>query len=370
MPTKIGMMQGRLSPPEDGRFQSFPRNSWRQEIARARDAGLSPLRGHGPSGDGNDNLVIDGELVVDNALSAIFKNFSNYKNTFLDSTGSGNIGYGYRFGGEIKYLFNPAIWVKVGWTNNNIPFLGFNYNWILPLPEYINHLNFDLNLGYSLTDLVTGVQSARGFTAMGKLGLDFGKTREQVLSKQMYDLLVVAPMEAYSEAMRLYAAGRYWEAGFKFGEVLALFPAFQFNDRVKYYMADCFTKLQMYAVARQVLNEALEEFTTSDQRPKYIYGLMQLDYNEDHADDALKNYSFITSLYPDDAVRPDADYLAGEIQFQKNNPQLAEQFLSRLKPGDASYYYAQYTLAVVNIENGKFQPAFSVVSPFVENLPR
>ena len=40
MPTKIGMMQGRLSPPEDGRFQSFPRNSWRQEIARARDAGL------------------------------------------------------------------------------------------------------------------------------------------------------------------------------------------------------------------------------------------------------------------------------------------------------------------------------------------
>lgn len=40
MQTKIGIMQGRLSPPEDGRFQSFPRNSWRQEIARARDAGL------------------------------------------------------------------------------------------------------------------------------------------------------------------------------------------------------------------------------------------------------------------------------------------------------------------------------------------
>jgi L-ribulose-5-phosphate 3-epimerase len=35
-----GIMQGRLSPPEDGRFQSFPRNSWRQEFARAREAGL------------------------------------------------------------------------------------------------------------------------------------------------------------------------------------------------------------------------------------------------------------------------------------------------------------------------------------------
>jgi len=38
--TPIGIMQGRLSPPEDGRFQSFPRNSWRDEIALAREAGL------------------------------------------------------------------------------------------------------------------------------------------------------------------------------------------------------------------------------------------------------------------------------------------------------------------------------------------
>ena len=35
-----GIMQGRLSPPEDNRFQSFPRHSWRQEIPRARQAGL------------------------------------------------------------------------------------------------------------------------------------------------------------------------------------------------------------------------------------------------------------------------------------------------------------------------------------------
>ncbi len=34
-------MQGRLSPPEGGRFQSFPRRSWRQELSRAREAGLS-----------------------------------------------------------------------------------------------------------------------------------------------------------------------------------------------------------------------------------------------------------------------------------------------------------------------------------------
>lgn len=38
--TAYGVMQGRLSPPEDRRFQSFPRNSWRDELSRAREAGL------------------------------------------------------------------------------------------------------------------------------------------------------------------------------------------------------------------------------------------------------------------------------------------------------------------------------------------
>lgn len=36
-----GVMQGRLSPPEDGRFQSFPREGWRDEFAKARAAGFS-----------------------------------------------------------------------------------------------------------------------------------------------------------------------------------------------------------------------------------------------------------------------------------------------------------------------------------------
>lgn len=40
MTAQIGIMQGRLSPPEDGRFQSFPRNRWRDEICRAREAAL------------------------------------------------------------------------------------------------------------------------------------------------------------------------------------------------------------------------------------------------------------------------------------------------------------------------------------------
>jgi len=38
--TPIGIMQGRLSPPEVGRFQAFLRRSWREEFPRAREASL------------------------------------------------------------------------------------------------------------------------------------------------------------------------------------------------------------------------------------------------------------------------------------------------------------------------------------------
>lgn len=41
MQAVFGIMQGRLSPPENGRFQSFPRHSWREELSRAREVGLN-----------------------------------------------------------------------------------------------------------------------------------------------------------------------------------------------------------------------------------------------------------------------------------------------------------------------------------------
>lgn len=38
--TEVGIMQGRLSPPVDGRIQAFPAEAWRDELPRAAAAGL------------------------------------------------------------------------------------------------------------------------------------------------------------------------------------------------------------------------------------------------------------------------------------------------------------------------------------------
>ena len=40
---KTGIMQGRLSPPTEGKFQSFPKFSWREEFHKASKAGLKSI---------------------------------------------------------------------------------------------------------------------------------------------------------------------------------------------------------------------------------------------------------------------------------------------------------------------------------------
>src|SRR5208282_3368382 len=40
---RIAVMQGRLLPPSDGRFQCFPRKQWREEFPLAAEAGLDAI---------------------------------------------------------------------------------------------------------------------------------------------------------------------------------------------------------------------------------------------------------------------------------------------------------------------------------------
>ncbi len=295
----------------------------------------------------NDNLVVDAEGLVDNAFSELWKGAMSEG----DASSADMLRKAFRMSFHVKWEFIPQLWLKAGWENNNIPYIGFNYNIIYSMPEMINYLDYDFHLGYSV------LEPERGVTMMNKLSTDFGPTREQRESKRLYDQLILAPMDAYNEAMRLYLAGKYWEASYAFGKVISLYPNFYLNDKATYYMGNCYRLLQMNGIAREVYKGALEEYTTSDMRPKYLYGLENIDYREGKYEEALKNHAFITNLYAESEIRPDADYLAGEIHFLRKNYTAAEQLLSKLKSGDPSYLYAQYTLSIINVENKKMEAA-------------
>ncbi|HAJ79908.1 MAG TPA: hypothetical protein DCO75_09060 [Fibrobacteres bacterium] len=322
--------------------------NWSDSGSDYNQVGVSRLRVGVRYSGLNDRLVVGVEGLVDNAFVSLWKSvMDDIKNDSLN----GMLKKAFRGSVHAKWEFVPQIWLKAGWTNNNMPYIGFNYNLIYLLPEMINYVNYDFNFGYSTTE------TDRGFTLMNKLSTDFGPTREQRESKRMYDQLILAPMDAYNEAMRLYLAGKYWEASYAFGKVISLYPNFYLNDKASFYMGNCYRFLQMDVIARETYKNALEEYTTSDMRPKYLYGLENLDYREGKYEDALKNHAFITNLYGESEIRPDADYLAGEVHFLRKNYSAAEQLLSRLKPGDPSYLYAQYTLSIINVENRKTDAA-------------
>ena len=296
----------------------------------------------------NDRLIFNYEFLGDNMFASMWKNALD-DDEIKDAQTIANqwnkiVG---RHGAQAKVEFIPQLWLKAGWNNNNIPYVGLNFNFLYPLPEMINHAGADVHVGYSVNE------RERGLTLMGKFMTEFGPTREQRESKRLYDKLILAPMNAYMEAMRLYLAGRYWEAGFAFGKVISLFPNFHLNDKATFYLGNCYRFLQLNDIAREVYKEGLAEFTTSEQRPKFLYGLQHLDYTEGKYEDALKNHAFITNLYPESEIIPDADYLAGQIHFKKKNYNAAEQLFTRIQPEAPTYAYAQYTLAIINVENGK-----------------
>jgi hexulose-6-phosphate isomerase len=66
-------MQGRLSLPEDGRFQSFPREGWREEFGRAKAAGLGYIEWiHDEYGRTANPIFSEAGLAEFDALKAEF----------------------------------------------------------------------------------------------------------------------------------------------------------------------------------------------------------------------------------------------------------------------------------------------------------
>jgi len=326
----------------------------------------------------NDNLVASAEMLVDNAFKDIFvaMNWDQFLEMAKSAKEDGKVDAGkiadmfpiaFRWGFHVKYMFIPQIWFKGGWTNNNIPYLGFNYNFIYPLPEMINYINIDYNFGYSFIENSASMDDERGLVMMLRASMDFGRTREQKESKRLYDRLVVAPMDVYQQAMRLYTAGKYWEASFAYGKLMSLYPTFYLNDKAVYYMGDCYKELYMNNTAREVFKDALEEYTTSDMRANYLYGIMSIDYREDNYEEAMRNHSFIINLYPESDIVGEAEYLAGQIEFAKGNGVAAREHFEKVKPSDKSYLYALYTLSVIDYDEGKEEAAIKNLRRVVDD---
>ncbi len=252
------------------------------------------------------------------------------------------------------YYLSPLLGLKIKFNKLSYPVLGATVN--VKRVNLFRYLQLDLDMSH---DKLSMEDKSRGFVWNFKATTRVGPTREERIGEARYRRLKLEPENAYREAMRLYLARKFLLASYAFGKVITKYPSFHLVDQAAFYKGKSFENLRMHQAARDVYNDALKRYTDSEQRPKYMFQLMNIDYKEGKFDEATKRYRQIGSLFPDSDVKSDADYVEGQIRFIQKDYQTAISLLSPILPGNSNYVYARYTLGMSYVNLKRMREAES-----------
>ena len=165
------------------------------------------------------------------------------------------------------------------------------------------------------------------------------------------------PLVDYHSAKFLFIKRRFLDAAYAFGKVQAKYPKFRLADEAAFYMAKSFENLRMHKAARSVYQDALKRYPQSDQRAKYHFQLMNIDYKEGKYKEAMDKYQVIAQKYGKSDAKADADYVAGQIKFEQGLYQESIDLHASILPGNANYFYARYTMGIAYSSMSKFDEA-------------
>ena len=251
----------------------------------------------------------------------------------------------------LTYYLSPHLGVRARFTKECYPVVGATVN--VKDVSIFRYLALDLEMSHD--DLWE--KKNRGFIWAVKLTSRFGDTREEKIGEERYRRLKIEPENDYRAAMRLYLNRQFLEAAYAFGKVQTKYPAFHLVDQAAFYKAKSFENLRMHKAAKAVYEDAIKRYPQSDQRAKYHFQLMNIDYKEGKYTEAMAKYQNIAQKFGESDVKADADYVAGQIKFEQGLYQEAVDLLSAILPGNANYFYARYTMGIANSRMGKFDEA-------------
>ncbi|HLP40966.1 MAG TPA: tetratricopeptide repeat protein, partial [Fibrobacteria bacterium] len=273
-------------------------------------------------------------------------------------------------GGELvpsaraTYYLSPLLGLKVKYTKLGYPVVGATVN--VKRVNLFRYLQLDLDMSH---DQLSSQNEERGFVWNFKAITRVGPTREERIGEARYRRLKIEPEDAYREAMRLYLARKFLLASYAFGKVITKYPSFHLVDQAAFYKGKSFENLRMHQAARDVYNEALRKYTDSDQRPKYMFQQMNIDYKEGKFEEATKRYQQIVNLYPESDVKSDADYVMGQMRYIQKDFHGSISLLSPILPGNANYIYARYTLGMCYVNLKKPKEAEAAFLDIMESKP-
>ena len=251
----------------------------------------------------------------------------------------------------VTYFLSPHLGVRLRFTKEGYPVAGATVN--VKDVSIFRYLALDLEMSHD--DLYA--KKNRGFIWAVKLTTRFGDTREEKIGEERYRRLKIEPENDYRAAMRLYLNRQFLEAAYAFGKVQTKYPAFHLVDQAAFYKAKSFENLRMHKAAKAVYEDAIKRYPQSDQRAKYHFQLMNIDYKEGKYTEAMAKYQNIAQKFGESDVKADADYVAGQIKFEQGLYQEAVDLLAAILPGNANYFYARYTMGIAYSRMGKWDEA-------------
>ncbi|WP_295072766.1 tetratricopeptide repeat protein [uncultured Fibrobacter sp.] len=251
----------------------------------------------------------------------------------------------------LTYYLSSHLGVRARFTKEGYPVIGATVN--VKDVSIFRYLALDLEMSHD--DL--WAKKNRGFVWAVKLTSRFGDTREEKIGEERYRRLKIEPENDYRAAMRLYLNRQFLEAAYAFGKVQTKYPAFHLVDQAAFYKAKSFENLRMHKAAKAVYEDAIKRYPQSDQRAKYHFQLMNIDYKEGKYIEAMAKYQNIAQKFGESDVKADADYVAGQIKFEQGLYQECVDLLASILPGNANYFYARYTMGIANSRMGKFDEA-------------
>ncbi len=249
------------------------------------------------------------------------------------------------------YYLSPLLGVRLRLTKEGYPVMGATVN--VKDVNFFKYLEMDLEMSHD--DIIDSKN--RGFIWAARLTTRIGDTREDKIGYERYRRLKIEPENDYRRAMRLYLQRKFVEAAYAFGKVITKYPAFHLVDQAAYYKGKSFENMRMHKAARQTYNDAISEYSTSEQVAKYHFQLMNVDYKEGKFAEAMLKYQLIAQKYGETDVKADADYVAGQIKFYQGQYNDAVTYLQPILPGNANYLYARYTIGICYSRTGELTKA-------------
>jgi tetratricopeptide (TPR) repeat protein len=178
---------------------------------------------------------------------------------------------------------------------------------------------------------------------------EFGNHREEIYARRMARLADVFPNSLYEKGMRLYHQGKYWDAYFVFGRLVAQYPDFFKNDWVSYYRGASLEAMDMRDQAIRTFRGTIGDYPRSKAVKHAELGIMRVAYLQNDDNIVARQYETLDTDETPDSLRNHAHYLMGENFMKNENYRAARNTFERIPPGHPDYIFAQHSLAIAYV---------------------